>query len=802
MMSSKERQQQQQQQLLVARGESLPLLHVNETSSSRGQFEAKTKSFFSFVGGKGKGKDDASSSGGSKKAALLFVSGFSLVAACSLLILQASRDGARSVRLLGATTYYENPVYADNNTDPMSERDVNDIKTSKMTLTLHTGCSPHEKLPWTIEDKKTWGNEVGAKIIFKTDSNDFFFERGVEMDNAGCGSYSVETDELLVGTQFGFALYQKNNVTTSHHATKDIGCRSESGSDPRCPSWKSPHSGEGEDGDGVRGGPMEMTECTFQYKYGDVTFYNRVFDGETTDYVWGSCLDTCPSFTRTPYCGDAEEVPHMGKVEVREDEKCVPGEYLQVNGKCQKCPVGHYSEEALATECQPCAAGTMQPHEGQTECIACPYGWYQSEIGQQYCESCPGSRADSSRRKLQGGMMKSFKKTTKSVKKTFDWSKFGSIDGWEWIQNTTETIVNKTETAYDDAKNAVNNTLASGADAVKQTAKKTTDVVSSAFSKTKETAEDSKDAVDKVAENAKEKADDAMNDAQTSTTSAVNDAKESAESASEDVKEAAKETKDNVEKATEDPKEVVEDGVNGVKKATVSAEEAAEDAAKEAKDNVEKATENPKEVVEDGVNGVKKATISAEEAAEDAANASKESVEDTAEKVKSGFDGSNSEKEDNSNGSESSSNSDVESTTTTTTTKQEQEENEKQESSGPMEEATPSPSSSSFSTPSTISTTSVTSTTTTTPATTTTTTYSTTTTTSDKQGATSLAQCPASPSFEEEEEVEDDRQQPVGQIGEEEKTETTTTTTTAPKTASSYRRGFHQTNSKPRSWAV
>ena len=111
---------------------------------------------------------------------------------------------------------------------------------------------------------------------------------------------------------------------------------------------------------------MEMTECTFQYKYGAVTFYNRVFDGETTDYVWGSCLDTCPAFTRAPYCGKSEEVPQIGQLELREDEKCTPGEYLQASGKCQRCPVGHYSGEAEASECQPCAAGTMQPNEGQT----------------------------------------------------------------------------------------------------------------------------------------------------------------------------------------------------------------------------------------------------------------------------------------------------------------------------------------------------------------------------------------------------------------------------------------------------
>ena len=275
-------------------------------------------------------------------------------------------------------------------------------------------------------------------------------------------------------------------------------------------------------------------------------------------------MDTCPAFTRAPYCGKSEEVPQIGQLELREDEKCTPGEYLQANGKCQRCPVGHYSGEAEASECQPCAAGTMQPNEGQTECIACPNGWYQSEIGQQYCESCPGSRADSSRRKLQGGMLDKMK--------NFDWSKFGSVDGWEWIQNTTETIVNKTETAYDDAKNTVNSTLTSGADAVKQSAKKASDAVSDTFSKTKESAEDSKDTVDAAAADAKEKTDDA-----------IDDAKKSAEKTTEDVKVAAKKTQESAEKTTEDSKETVDDAVNGVKKATVSAEEAAEDAAHDAK---------------------------------------------------------------------------------------------------------------------------------------------------------------------------------------------------------------------------
>jgi len=696
---------------------------------------------------------------------------------CSLLILKGHVHSEFDETKLGATTYYENPVYTDQNTDPMTEKNVNDIKTSRLAVTLHTGCSPHEKLPWSIEDKSTWGQEVGAKIIFKSDTNDFFFERGVEMENVGCGSYSIETEDLLVGMQFGFALYQKNNQT-AHQATKDIGCRSESDSDTRCPSWKSPH------GDGIRGGPMEMTECTFQYKYGAVTFYNRVFDGETTDYVWGSCLDTCPAFTRAPYCGKSEEVPQIGQLELREDEKCTPGEYLQANGKCQRCPVGHYSGEAEASECQPCAAGTMQPNEGQTECIACPNGWYQSEIGQQYCESCPGSRADSSRRKLQGGMLDKMK--------NFDWSKFGSVDGWEWIQNTTETIVNKTETAYDDAKNAVNSTLTSGADAVKQSAKKASDAVSDTFSKTKESAEDSKDTVDAAAADAKEKTDDAIADA-----------------------------KKSAEKTTEDSKETVDDAVNGVKKATVSAEEAAEDAAHDAKENVEKtATTDPKQAVDDAAHEVKKATVSAEEAAEDAANASKESVEDAvetvedaAEKVK--FHGGNDSDSDGSESSSSDTSDDVvvveKSVSVETTTTKE----EKEESSGPVAQATTPTSISSDETSSSSSSSTTTSAapTTTTPSTTTSTPTPTTPTStssfengdkSTNRGATSLAQCPSasSSSFVLEKETEEEE---VSQIGQAAATETPKTT---PR-ASSYRRGFHHAGNgengvatPPRSWAV
>ena len=147
--------------------------------------------------------------------------------------------------VLGATPYYENPVYSDQNTDPMTETNVNEIKSVRHDHIVAHRMFPARQTPWTIEDRSEWGNEVGAKIIFKSDTNDFTFVRGLRMEKRRVAdAYQIHTDELFVGTQFGFALYQKKN-TTAHSATKDIGCRSESDSDPRCPSWKSPNGENG-----------------------------------------------------------------------------------------------------------------------------------------------------------------------------------------------------------------------------------------------------------------------------------------------------------------------------------------------------------------------------------------------------------------------------------------------------------------------------------------------------------------------------------------------------------------------------
>ena len=100
---------------------------------------------------------------------------------------------------------------------------------------------------------------------------------------------------------------KKANISANAAAAKDIGCLT---SDPKRVDTRCPWGERG----GIVGGysdaiaedehehPFGMRECTFRYEYGDVTFYNRVFDGKQLEYVWGSCLESCPAFTAHPFC--------------------------------------------------------------------------------------------------------------------------------------------------------------------------------------------------------------------------------------------------------------------------------------------------------------------------------------------------------------------------------------------------------------------------------------------------------------------------------------------------------------------
>jgi len=140
-------------------------------------------------------------------------------------------------------------------------------------LSLLTACAPLGGLTFDYESSK-----VGARVTSKSMSNDFLFDRAKEMTQVRCGVFEVDV-MLAPGEQFGFYLYPLGN--TSDVATvSDIGCFSHGGE--RCPSFSAPAALQG------------MERCTKTYEEGQDIFYNRIFDGSTTTYVFGSCDRDCP----------------------------------------------------------------------------------------------------------------------------------------------------------------------------------------------------------------------------------------------------------------------------------------------------------------------------------------------------------------------------------------------------------------------------------------------------------------------------------------------------------------------------
>jgi hypothetical protein len=280
------------------------------------------------------------------------------------------------------------------------------------------------------------------------------------MEQVSCGTYRATTALMKRGTAFGFALYEISSSSSSsamsslggliHYenqesgldvfgeniaVVKDVGCLT---SDPervdkRCP-W-------GERG-GVVGGysdaiaedehehPFGMRECTFKYEYGDVTFYNRVFDGKQLEYVWGSCLESCPAFTKHPFCegnspaatttttveeettstendtisdNNKVNVENKNNEEEKEEEEeeedqpeftCEDGHYIVSDGdtkSCGECAPGSFSFMPDDTSCQSCPKGFFQPFGKSNRCEACPKGMYQDKEGQKFCNPCDGS---------------------------------------------------------------------------------------------------------------------------------------------------------------------------------------------------------------------------------------------------------------------------------------------------------------------------------------------------------------------------------------------------------------------------
>jgi hypothetical protein len=141
-------------------------------------------------------------------------------------------------------------------------------------LTLLTACAELGSLTFA---PGAWEDVVGARVTTKSMSNDFLFSQAQEMTQTRCGTFEVDV-MLGAGEQFGFYLYPLDN--TSDEATvSDIGCLHRGGG--RCPKFATPSALEG------------MEVCTSVIEEGDDIFYNRVFDGKTFTYVYGSCDEGC-----------------------------------------------------------------------------------------------------------------------------------------------------------------------------------------------------------------------------------------------------------------------------------------------------------------------------------------------------------------------------------------------------------------------------------------------------------------------------------------------------------------------------
>ena len=152
-------------------------------------------------------------------------------------------------------------------------------------------------------DPGSWDN-VGAKLVTKSMSRDFIFEDALEMTavSGKCGEFSAPADVLTVNEEFGFFLYSK--TTNNGKPIKDIGCESSKTDDPRCPEHSALEISVG--------GPLYLDSCTEKSTFGDISFYNRVYDGKMANFTWGSCSNDCgktqPSECSSPTSAESEKI--------------------------------------------------------------------------------------------------------------------------------------------------------------------------------------------------------------------------------------------------------------------------------------------------------------------------------------------------------------------------------------------------------------------------------------------------------------------------------------------------------------
>ena len=155
------------------------------------------------------------------------------------------------------------------------------------TITLYAGCSPTSTLTFTPTD---FGAQVGASIITKSLNNDFLFDHAVEMEQTDCGTFKTKVLPKK-GEEFGFYLFWKDNLTR-WESVSDIGCTSPN--TDKCPP-----------GDVL----ASLASCTNAVQNPGFVSHNRVFDGTTLTYNWGTCENSCG--TKPPTRGGT---PQLGKV--------------------------------------------------------------------------------------------------------------------------------------------------------------------------------------------------------------------------------------------------------------------------------------------------------------------------------------------------------------------------------------------------------------------------------------------------------------------------------------------------------
>ena len=162
----------------------------------------------------------------------------------------------------------------DNPTEPGD----GSLPTAGPTIRLHFACSPLNYVTNKF-NPGAWTGTVGARFVSKSMSSDFMFGSGVEMQEIGCGVYELLHANVAVDEEFGFFVYPKGEEGSDEKTISDIGC-DDAGSS-KCPAFAVPAAAIG----------MQM--CTKKTTYGEDSFFNRVYDGVTVDYTWGSCSNSC-----------------------------------------------------------------------------------------------------------------------------------------------------------------------------------------------------------------------------------------------------------------------------------------------------------------------------------------------------------------------------------------------------------------------------------------------------------------------------------------------------------------------------